>query len=68
MSAPAIWRTDEPCPACGTAVHCTDAADAVTYDCPACGWTAICDLASQREGADDRPDHPRCPRGSSACA
>jgi predicted RNA-binding Zn-ribbon protein involved in translation (DUF1610 family) len=53
MSAPGTWRTDEPCPACGTVLHATETSTTVTHHCPACGWTATCDLASQREAADD---------------
>ena len=53
MSAPDTWRTDEPCPACGTALYATETSTTVTHHCPTCGWTATCDLASQREGADD---------------
>ena len=36
------WRTDDPCPVCGTGLHATDdgAVAAVTQDCPLCGWSA----------------------------
>ena len=35
------WRTDDPCPVCGTGLHHTDDGSAVvTQDCPLCGWSA----------------------------
>ena len=42
MSPPAArWRTDDPCPICGTGLHVTDdGISAVTQDCPLCGWSA----------------------------
>jgi hypothetical protein len=48
---PPIWRTDDPCPACGTALHCTISQTIVSQDCPACGWTASADLAAQAGGS-----------------
>ena len=41
MSLPATtWRTDDPCPVCGTGLHTTDnGAATVTQDCPLCGWS-----------------------------
>jgi uncharacterized Zn finger protein (UPF0148 family) len=40
MSTPATWRTDDPCPVCGTGLHCTDGTGVLTQDCPLCGWSA----------------------------
>jgi hypothetical protein len=42
MSLPATtWRTDDPCPVCGTGLHITDDdTGAVAHDCPLCGWSA----------------------------
>jgi hypothetical protein len=38
---PAIWRTDDPCPVCGTGLHCTDdGISPITQDCCLCGWSA----------------------------
>jgi hypothetical protein len=35
------WRTDDPCPVCGTGLNCTDVGDVtVAQDCPLCGWSA----------------------------
>jgi endogenous inhibitor of DNA gyrase (YacG/DUF329 family) len=50
MSIPAtVWRTDDPCPACGTALTLTDTAKGtIRQDCPACGRSVIWD-----GGADD---------------
>ncbi len=50
MNTPATWRTDDPCPACGTPLHATETPVTVTQDCPACGWTATSDLSSQTGG------------------
>jgi hypothetical protein len=34
------WRTDDPCPVCGTGLNCTDVGDVtVAQDCPLCGWS-----------------------------
>ena len=38
---PTTWRTDDPCPVCGTGLHCTDdGTGVVIQDCPLCGWSA----------------------------
>jgi hypothetical protein len=35
------WRTDDPCPACGTGLHAIeDGTPVVRQDCPLCGWSA----------------------------
>ena len=35
------WRTDDPCPVCGTGLTATDDGDGpVSQDCPLCGWSA----------------------------
>ena len=41
MTAATAWRTDEPCPVCGTGLilH-DDGATAVTRECRLCGWSA----------------------------
>jgi endogenous inhibitor of DNA gyrase (YacG/DUF329 family) len=40
MSTLTTWRTDDPCPVCGTGLHTTDDGyAAVTQDCPLCGWS-----------------------------
>ena len=34
------WRTDDPCPCCGTGLTVTDHGDTpVVLDCPLCGWS-----------------------------
>ena len=33
------WRTDDPCPVCGTGLHYADDGT-ITQDCPLCGWSA----------------------------
>ncbi len=45
MSIPATtWSTDDPCPACGTALTLTDTTmGSVRQHCPACGWSATWD-------------------------
>ena len=41
MNAATTWRTDDPCPVCGTGLHYTDdGISAITQDCPLCGWSA----------------------------
>jgi hypothetical protein len=37
---PATWRTDDPCPVCGTGLHCTDDGTVIIQDCRLCGWSA----------------------------
>ena len=37
------WRTDDPCPVCGTALTATDTARQVRQDCPLCGWSTTWD-------------------------
>ena len=37
-------------PCCGTRLHITDTASAVTFECAACGWTLTADLV--RRGSD----------------
>jgi uncharacterized Zn finger protein (UPF0148 family) len=35
------WRTDDPCPVCGTGLTATDDGDVtIRQDCPLCGWSA----------------------------
>ena len=41
MSTATTWRTDDPCPVCGTGLHYTDdGQSAIRQDCPLCGWSA----------------------------
>jgi hypothetical protein len=41
MSAVTTWRTDDPCPVCGTGLHSTDTGGpVVAQDCRLCGWSA----------------------------
>jgi hypothetical protein len=41
MTTPTTWRTDDPCPVCGTGLHATgDETEVITQDCPLCGWSA----------------------------
>jgi hypothetical protein len=39
MDLPTSWRTDDPCPCCGTGLTATDNGQAITADCPLCGWS-----------------------------
>ena len=46
------WRTDDPCPVCGTDVHVTDdGISAVRQDCPLCGWSAAWQAGLDGEAA-----------------
>ena len=40
VPAPTTWRTDDPCPVCGTGLHATDDGRQVAQDCRLCGWSA----------------------------
>jgi len=40
MTTTTTWRTDDPCPVCGTGLHHTDDGAVITQDCPLCGWSA----------------------------
>ena len=42
VSTAPTWRTDDPCPVCGTGLHATSApaGSQVRQDCPLCGWSA----------------------------
>ena len=40
MSTVTTWRTDDPCPACGTGLQNTDDQKTTRQDCPLCGWSA----------------------------
>jgi hypothetical protein len=44
----ARWRTDEPCPSCGTGLMTTDDTDGqqAGQDCPLCGWSATWQAAA----------------------
>jgi hypothetical protein len=39
---PVTWRTDDPCPVCGTGLDATPDPDGgtVRQDCGLCGWSA----------------------------
>ena len=53
MSPLTTWRTDDPCPVCGTGLHITDdGAAPVTQECPLCGWSATW-TAEAGDGAAD---------------
>ena len=64
MTAPTLWRTDDPCPLCGTGLTTTSTADGAETDqyCTLCGWSitwqADLDLiayrATVRPGGDAR--------------
>jgi uncharacterized Zn finger protein (UPF0148 family) len=37
------WRTDDPCPVCGTSLTATDTGNTTRQDCPLCGWSTTWD-------------------------
>jgi hypothetical protein len=39
MSPAAEWRTDEPCPVCGTGLIVLDDGATVAAECRLCGWS-----------------------------
>ena len=46
------WRTDDPCPVCGTGLHATSTTGGtqVRQDCPLCGWSATWATSGQEGG------------------
>jgi hypothetical protein len=34
-----MWRTDDPCPLCGTGLTATGSATTIRQDCGLCGWS-----------------------------
>jgi endogenous inhibitor of DNA gyrase (YacG/DUF329 family) len=41
MTTVATWRTDDPCPVCGTDLISTDDGQpSIRQNCPLCGWSA----------------------------
>jgi len=51
MSAVTTWRTDDPCPVCGTGLHHTDDRTTIRQDCPLCGWSATWQARMDGEAA-----------------
>jgi endogenous inhibitor of DNA gyrase (YacG/DUF329 family) len=51
MNTTTTWRTDDPCPACGTGLHVTDTGRDVRQDCPLCGWSVTWQSAMDGEAA-----------------
>jgi uncharacterized Zn finger protein (UPF0148 family) len=52
MNTVTTWRTDDPCPACGTGLHHTDDGQSVIrQDCPVCGWSATWQAQMDGEAA-----------------
>ncbi|HEX3388954.1 MAG TPA: hypothetical protein VHT94_07945 [Streptosporangiaceae bacterium] len=52
MTQPITWRTDDPCPVCGTGLHSTDNGRSVIgQDCPLCGWSATWQAGMDGEAA-----------------
>ena len=39
MTAPATWRTDDPCPVCSTGLTVDTEAPRCYQDCRLCGWS-----------------------------
>ena len=46
------WRTDDPCPVCGTGLHANSgtAGTQVRQDCPLCGWSVTWATKGQEGG------------------
>ena len=50
MSPATTWRTDDPCPVCGTSLTYTDdGISAITQGCALCGWSATWQADMDRE-------------------
>jgi uncharacterized Zn finger protein (UPF0148 family) len=52
MTTPTTWRTDDPCPVCGTGLLATDDGHQLAQDCPLCGWSAT--WQTDKEGGTER--------------
>jgi hypothetical protein len=47
MTEVTSWRTDDPCPVCGTGLTCTDDEGAqAAQECGLCGWSATWQAAA----------------------
>ena len=46
------WRTDDPCPVCGTGLTTTDTPDGsqLAQDCALCGWSVTWQASLDLEG------------------
>jgi endogenous inhibitor of DNA gyrase (YacG/DUF329 family) len=52
MTTVTTWRTDDPCPVCGTGLTSTDDGGRnIRQDCPLCGWSATWQAAMDGEAA-----------------
>jgi hypothetical protein len=51
MTAVTSWRTDDPCPVCGTGLTAIHTGSQVTQDCGLCGWSAIWAVDMQDGGS-----------------
>ena len=52
MNAVTRWRTDDPCPVCGTGLTSTDdaAGQQIGQDCGLCGWSTTWQVSLSLEG------------------
>jgi ribosomal protein S27AE len=44
------WRTDEPCPLCGTGLFLLEGLDSLSAECRLCGFTILLDPIDPDEG------------------
>lgn len=56
MTAPTTWRTDDPCPVCGTGLHATDDGRQLAQHCPLCGWSTTWAIGDREGLSRDRQD------------
>ena len=52
MSAATAWRTDEPCPVCGTGLTAVDDGQAMTAECRLCGYFDGTWTGDEADGGD----------------
>ena len=57
MTALTAWRTDEPCPVCGTGLTVRDDGQSQQAECRLCGYGDIWTGDEDTEVTSDRPDH-----------
>ena len=53
MTVITTWRTDDPCPVCGTGLTATDTPDGqqLAQDCGLCGWSVSWRASLNPEGS-----------------
>ena len=67
MTGPTMWRTDDPCPVCGTGLTATDDTgrpDQTGQDCALCGWSVTWQAALDLDPEGITMGHSHHPDGA----